>query len=129
MRVVADTNVVVRFLVADDAKQHLAVVRRLEAIRRAGGTVLLPTLVIAETSWVLATAYGRGRAEIQTAIGALVRTAPFVAEDRPLVDAALAENGPAGIADYLVLAYARREGAAVLSFDAKLLRESDVEKP
>lgn len=131
MRVVADTNVVVRLLVADDPAQFRRVVARAEQIRDAGGQILVPTLVFAEASWILTAAYSRSKPDVVKALRALTTTPPFVAEDRVLVDDALrlAEQGPAGIADYLILAAARREGIPVLSFDAKLRREPDVEQP
>ena len=131
MRVVADTNVIVRFLVGDDAAQLARVVARADKLRRSGGEIVVPTLVLAEVSWVLATSYGRKKADVAAALGTLLSTRPFVAEDRPLVDAALrlAAHGPAGIADYLLLAQARREGVVLLSFDKKLRREPDVETP
>lgn len=131
MRVVADTNVVVRFLVGDDAAQFARVVARADAIRKSGGQIVVPTLVLAEASWVLTASYGRTKAEVARALGALLSTRPFVAEDRPLLDAALrlAAQGTAGIADYLILAQARREGSMLLSFDKRLGREPDVELP
>lgn len=131
VRVVADTNVIVRFLVGDDAAQLARVVARADELRRSGGEIVIPTLVLAEVSWVLATSYGRKKADVAAALGTLLSTPPFVAEDRAVVDAALrlAHQGPAGIADYLLLAQARREGLVLLSFDRKLGREPDVEKP
>lgn len=92
---------------------------------------MVSTLVMAEASWVLAASYGRTKADVARALAALWSTRPFVAEDRPLFDAALrlAAQGPAGIADYLILAQARREGAMLLSFDKRLGREPDVDLP
>lgn len=131
MRVVADTNVVVRFLVADDEAQFRRVRARAERVRRAGGKILVPTLVFAEASRVLSSAYGYERGEIVEALAALAATRPWTPEDRPLLEnaLALARRGPAGLADYLVLACARRASATLLTFDRKLTKEPDAELP
>ncbi len=131
VRVVADTNVVVRLLVADDRAQLARVLARAEKVGAAGGEIVVPTLVLAESSWVLAAGYKQAKRDVVKAFRALFATRPFVAEEPELVHEALrlAEHGPAEIADYLILAGARRGGALLLSFDAKLGREPDVEKP
>jgi predicted nucleic-acid-binding protein len=129
--VAADTNVVVRVLVTDDPAQQRAVVARLRRVEAAGGRALLSHVVLAEVGWVLEAAYGYTRAEVIRAVGTLVTTPPFVAEDPDVVADALsiAASTTADWSDCLVLASSRAQGATLLTFDRKLLREADCEKP
>jgi predicted nucleic-acid-binding protein len=84
VKVVVDTNVLVRAVVRDDAAQARAAVKVLtqaEAI-----AVALPCLC--EFVWVLRKVYGLQTKDIATAIRALV-TASNVQVNRPAVDAGL----------------------------------------
>lgn len=132
MHLAADTNVLVRLLVSDDLAQQAAVVARLEEAESAGGKVLVTSVVLAELSWVLESAYEYDRKDIVRAIEAVMTTSPFSIEDPPVATAALDafRTGSAGFSDYLVLAAARARGASrLLTFDRKLLRHPDCEKP
>jgi predicted nucleic-acid-binding protein len=79
-----DTNVVVRFLVADEPKQAA----RAEAMLRAGD-VLIPKTVMLETAWVLRGAYGLARADVVMALRKLLGLDGVLAEDAPAVERAL----------------------------------------
>jgi predicted nucleic-acid-binding protein len=130
--VAADTNVVVRVLVSDDAVQQRAVVARLERIEASGGRVLLPHVVLAEVGWVLESAYAYRRADVVRALAMLVSTPPFVPEDPALVaDAlAIAAASSADWSDCMVLATSRaHQASTLLTFDRKLLRMKDCERP
>ncbi|MCC6623452.1 MAG: type II toxin-antitoxin system VapC family toxin [Deltaproteobacteria bacterium] len=128
----ADTNVIVRLLVSDDRKQQRAVVRRLEEASRSGESVLVPDVVLAELSWVLDAAYGYERAQIADAIDLLSTSSPFVLESSEAVREAirLYREGPADLADYLILCRAERLGAtALVTFDRKLARHPFCQAP
>ena len=58
-----DTNVVVRFLVADDEDQHL----RARAVLASRGC-FVPDTVLLETVWVLASVYRFSNAQIEAAL-------------------------------------------------------------
>ena len=58
-----DTNVVVRLVVADDARQTAAARRLLEA-----ETVMVSTTVLLESEWVLRSAYGLSRERARKAL-------------------------------------------------------------
>ncbi len=60
-----DTNVLVRFFVADDPGQF----RRARKVMEAGA-VFIPKTVLLETEWVLRHAYGFTAADILRAFGA-----------------------------------------------------------
>jgi len=114
LRIIADTNVLVRAAVADDPQQgELAadVLRDAELV-----AVTFPTLC--EFVWVLARGYNREAREIIEAIRRLVESAT-VRADRPAVDAGLAVLEAGGdFADGVIAFEGRRLGGMVFtSFD------------
>ena len=72
-----DTNVVVRFIMQDDAKQSPKANRLIESL-----TIEIPGFVsvvsIVELGWVLSSAYGLNREQVGQAIEALLRTKEIV---------------------------------------------------
>ena len=60
MKVAIDTNVLVRYLTEDDEAQAAAAAEIIEA----ASTVLVSTLVLAETTWVLRRAYKHTPTEV-----------------------------------------------------------------
>lgn len=127
-----DTNVLVRLLVGDDARQRSVALKRFERVLAAGDAVVVSSVVLAELTWVLAGAYDYSRTQIAAALRALVDTPPFVVQERTAVVEAIAlfEKGAADFADYLILGLARAEGAsALLTFDKRLLKTAGCELP
>lgn len=127
-----DTNVVVRVLVGDDPAQQKAALGRLGKIRADGDGVLVSVVVLAETAWVLGSAYGYSRAQIAAALRGVLATPPFVVTQRAAVLAAIAayEKGPADFSDYLILELGRVEGCTkLLTFDGRLLKNPACEAP
>ena len=127
-----DTNVLVRVLVADDPAQQRAALRRLRAMQERGEPAFVPTVVLAELAWVLASAYDYERKAIAAALRGVLSTPPLVVAQRGSVAAAIAEyeKGRADFADYLIVELARAEGCTkVLTFDRRLLRHPDCETP
>lgn len=128
----ADTNVLIRLLVGDDKAQQRAVVRRFEALERAGDAVLITPVVLAELSWVLATSYRFDRGEIASAIRGLLGAPFFVVAARTDIEQAIGwfEAGGIEFADALILADALSRGATrLLTFDRKLLARPETERP
>jgi predicted nucleic-acid-binding protein len=122
----ADTNVVLRLLVQDDPAQ-LARARVALA-----GQIWICHLVLAESAWVLASAYRFDRAKIAAALTMLLSTANVVIQDREVVLAAVktfeAESG-VSFADCLILEIARKAGQLPLAtFDARLGKLVGVEE-
>ena len=68
-----DTNVLVRYLMQDDAKQAAKATRLMESL-----TVEVPGFVsivsVVELGWVLTSAYGLTRSQLEQALEALLRT-------------------------------------------------------
>jgi predicted nucleic-acid-binding protein len=113
-----DTNIIVRLITRDDAKQVAAA----EAFVSRGAWV--SHLVLAETAWVLSTAYELDHDEIATAIEMLLKQKQLTLQDADVVAAALDQyrGKPAvGFTDCLVLEIARKAGHIPLgTFDKNL---------
>lgn len=114
-----DTNVLVRYLMQDDARQSQAANRLLESLSRdAPGFVSLVALV--ELTWVLESAYGLDRAQIARAVENLLRANSILVERDTLVQRALRRfrDGTADFADCLIASIANDAGCSkTMTFD------------
>lgn len=121
-----DTNVLVRLITRDDAKQVAAA----EAFVARGAWV--PHLALTEATWVLTSVYDRGPAEIATAVEMLLNHQHLALQDSDAVAAAvenLRKRPALGFSDCLVLEVARKAGHLPLgSFDRNLGKLDGVEK-
>jgi predicted nucleic-acid-binding protein len=115
-----DTNVLVRLLVRDDAKQAVA------ADQAVAKGAWVSHLVLAETVWVLDAVYARTPRQLIAALDLLLVHESLVLQDADAVAAALAQfrAKPAlGFSDCLVLEIARKAGHLPLAtFDKALAR-------
>ena len=113
-----DTNVLVRLLTRDDQSQ----VASAEAFVEKGAWI--SQLVLAETTWVLGSAYGLDHGLIAKAVAMLLEHRTLAVEDADVVAAALEHyrRRPAlGFSDCLVLAIATKAGHVPLgTFDRNL---------
>ncbi|MGH8683540.1 MAG: PIN domain-containing protein [Burkholderiales bacterium] len=113
-----DTNVLVRLVTRDDAKQVAAA----EAFVAKGAWV--PQLALAETTWVLSAVYDQEHAAIATAIEMLLNHQDLTLEASEVVATALEtfRKRPAlGFSDCLMLEVARKAGHLPLgTFDHNL---------
>ncbi|MGA9796512.1 MAG: type II toxin-antitoxin system VapC family toxin [Rhizomicrobium sp.] len=114
-----DTNVLVRFITADDARQAA----RARALI-ASNDVFIATTVLLETEWVLRSAYAFTAPDV---VGAFAKLAglPRVKLENPEAAAQALEWTRAGMdfADALHLA-AARDCEAFISFDGNLARKA-----
>jgi len=116
MKITADTNILVRAAVRDDAKQARAAARMLKEAE----LIAVPLPCLCEFVWVLDRVYRFGRQDIRAALDALL-DAGNVVVDRPAVDAGLAVFDAGGdLADGLI-AYEGSwlGGETFVSFDTK----------
>ncbi len=113
-----DTNVLVRLITRDDARQVTAADRFVEK----GAWV--STLALAEATWVLGAVYDRGPKQIATAVEMLLDHGELTVQDPDAVAAALAvfRTRPSlGFSDCLLLEMARHAGHLPLgTFDRAL---------
>ena len=115
-----DTNVLVRLLVRDDARQ----VHAAEAFIAPGAWVA--HIVLVEALWVLDAVYDRSADQIALALERLLAHAQLAFEDADVIAAALAQfraHPKLGFSDCLVLESARKAGHLPLgTFDRALAR-------
>ena len=86
-----DTNVIVRFLTADEPVQAAAARRAIEA-----GEIFVATTVLLETEWVLRSGYGFSSNAIEAALKGIAGLPGVTVED-PLAIAAALEGLAAGM--------------------------------
>jgi len=124
-----DTNVLVRYLTQDDAKQFHEASTLLLGLEKQERTAHLSTVTLCETVWVLARAYKIDRAEIVGMFEKLLDISLFVIEDKDAVREAvgLYRAGKGDFADYLVGVRSRNAGSVtVATFDEALHAHSDL---
>jgi len=113
-----DTNVLVRLVTRDDAKQVAAA----EAFVVNGAWV--PHLALAEATWVLASVYDRDAAAIATAVEMLMNHQQLALQDEDAVAAAVEQfrrRPTVGFSDCLMVAVSRKAGHGPLgTFDRDL---------
>ena len=120
-----DTNVLVRFLVRDDAVQFEKARKLIKREIAAGRRVFVSQLVLLETEWVLRSRYSLPKNLIIEAISGLLDAADVRFEDEPVIEEALFiwKDTTADFADCLIGAKNRRLGCrATATFDVKASR-------
>jgi predicted nucleic-acid-binding protein len=120
-----DTNVIVRLIARDNQKQTDSA----EAFIADGAWV--PSLVLAESVWVLEAVYGLRKSQISKAIAMLLEHQQLVLQDSNAVRAALNEYETykgVGFTDCLVVAIVNQHGhTPVGTFDKKMARITGAE--
>lgn len=126
MKITADTNVLVRSIVADDAAQAEAAQRTLAAAE----TIALPLPVLCELVWVLRRGYRQPTDDLVRTLRGLIES-PECVMDRPAVEAGIALLEAGGDFADGVIAHGGRAlgGETFVSFDKQavlLLQASGV---
>lgn len=119
-----DTNVLVRYLVQDDAQQYQKARRLIARELAKGEPILISLLVLLETEWVLRSRYQMGKSQCLMTISALLDTVDLRFEDESCIEQALYswKDSNADFADCLIEARNRRLGCEnTATFDAKAL--------
>lgn len=122
-----DTNVLVRFLVADDAVQH----RRAVALFR-GHSIWLSCTVLPESEWVLRSAFGFPASEIAQAFDGLTRLPNVVCDAAPAVThaiEALAQGMDFADALHLQCAVTATCEEGFATFDARFIKRTGKQWP
>lgn len=121
-----DTNVLVRLVTRDDARQVTAA----EAFVAKGAWV--SHLVLAEATWVLTSVYDLGPADIATAVDMLLNHETLTVQDSDVVAAALdhfRRRPTVGFSDCLVIEIAHKAGHLPLgTFDRALSKLDGVQR-
>lgn len=120
-----DTNVLVRWLVADDDVQTAQVEALLAAGRRAGQSYFVPSTVLLELEWVLRSRYRLDKPAMLGAFNALLEARELDIQAEPALERALHHyrQGRAEFADCLHAGLCAAAGQApMLSFDVEAAR-------
>jgi predicted nucleic-acid-binding protein len=122
-----DTNVLVRFLVADDQEQNRRAREFIEAAVQKEDVLYISDIVLVETVWVLSRSYQFTRQEISKILHKLLaaRYLVFSAPDQLGRALDAFEHGRGGFADYLIREHAHHVGCdRIATFDQALLKEN-----
>lgn len=116
MKFTADTNVLVRAVVQDDARQA----SQAQALLAQAAVIAIPVPVFCEFAWVLRRTYNRTTAEIAGAIRAFIHS-ETVSTDLPAVEAGLRNLRAGGdFADGVIAHQGESLGGSVfVSFDRR----------
>lgn len=115
-----DTNVLVRFLVRDDADQAAAATSLIRSAVRKGEPLFVPVTVLLELEWVLRSAFGFDKPAVLQALFGLLGSFELAFESEGAIELALAqyERSAADFSDGLHVALAQRANQSPLwTFD------------
>jgi predicted nucleic-acid-binding protein len=84
-----DTNLVVRYVVEDDAIQLAAAKRLINRCVAEGVTLFIPVTVVLELEWVLRSSFGFAKHEVMLALSNLFSAAELTFESERALEVAL----------------------------------------
>jgi predicted nucleic-acid-binding protein len=117
-----DTNVLVRFLVRDDAHQAELVYHLFKNAEKTGEVLFVPLLVALEVIWVLSSVYTFGRLEILDSFDDLLSMPVLEFESKKVLRdfISLSRKTEIDLPDMLIAASAASSGCDhILTFDRK----------
>ncbi len=120
-----DTNVLVRYLAADDPRQTQLVEHMFESCRRNHEQLFLPTIVLCETVWVLIRRYKQTKSSVIAALEQILETDLFILESDDLARRSIEDyrSGKGDFADYVTGNLAHAAGCSgTVTFDRALAR-------
>jgi len=99
-----DTNVLVRYIAGDDARQTAIAERLMEQSSRQGEPLFIPLVVLCECVWVLSRRYGQTKPQIARVLEQILETELFQIENDSLMRRGLDafRTGRGDFADYLI---------------------------
>lgn len=120
-----DTNVLVRYIVADDPAQLAAARRLVNQCLDEGLALFVPITVVLELEWALRSSYGFAKDEVLVTLSNLFSAAELTFESERGLEVALMlfREGSADFADCLHIALANQAGDSPLwTFDKEAAR-------
>jgi predicted nucleic-acid-binding protein len=118
-----DTNVLVRYMAADEPQQTRLAEHFIESCRRQQESIFIPILVLCELIWVLERSYRNSKAAILAALDQILETDVFAIENDNIVRRSIEEFriGKGNFADYLIGNVAKHAGCSdTVTFDRAL---------
>jgi predicted nucleic-acid-binding protein len=127
-----DTNVLVRFLIEDDARQSAAAAALVDRAVQSEEALYISAIVLCETVRVLTSSYRVPRLDIVKTLQDLLRAKHLTFENREQLARAVDAfaTGRGDLADYLIREEALAAGcSSVATFDRDLVREEGFARP
>jgi predicted nucleic-acid-binding protein len=125
-----DTNVIVRYVTQDDARQSAAASRLFERVLTTERPGFVGLVTLCELAWVLADCYDAGKTRIAAVIEGLLVSRQLVVEDAEFVWKALRtwDKSSADFSDALLGQVLRARGCEkVVTFDKAAAKLPDFE--
>jgi predicted nucleic-acid-binding protein len=126
-----DTNILVRWLTDDDAKQSAIVASLLEAAAKKEERFFVPVTVILETEWVLRSRFRFDKPSVTAALDALLGVPEIEFQTEPALEQALwlfKQAGAPDFADCLHVALINQAGQGpMLTFDERAGKLDDAQ--
>lgn len=125
-----DSNVLVRYLAQDDAKQAAIATRLIERELSAAQPGFVSLVVLVEVCWVLQRLYAATQSEVLATVEDLLQSAQFVIEQRQAVQTATQQmrtraGAKVGFTDVLIVEIGKAQGCVqTLSFDKGAVRSA-----
>ncbi len=124
--IAVDTNILVRYLMADDPVQSPIVTEFLENRLTRLEPGLVSTIVLCELSWTLKRVYRRSEADVDFVIGELLAVPTLIIEHADLVAQAIRSD--VAFADALIHLIGAAKGCVqTVTFDKRFTRLEGVE--
>lgn len=127
-----DTNVLVRYLAQDDARQSARATRLIEKELTLLKPGFISLVVLVEMCWVLQRLYAATDAELLETVADLLGSATLQVESRAVVQATVQRlrslKTKAGFADHLIVEIAKSKGCThTFSFDKAAVRSAGMQ--
>ena len=124
-----DTNVLVRYLAQDDARQSAAATRLIEQRLGPAERGFVSLVALLETVWVMESRYGADAVLVSDILADLLDAAALEVQDAGAIRAALQRyrKGGVDLHDCLIVSLAELRKARVVTFDAKAARRFGME--
>lgn len=125
-KVVIDTNLLVRYLTEDEPVKAKAVDKLLNKAMHGELKIIIPSIVIAELTWVLESFYEMEEEKISELIEAIINTHGIEVTDKALINSALKNyrTKKIDLIDAWIIEFAREKGVKIIyTFDAKHFKD------
>ena len=124
-----DTNVLVRYLAQDDAKQSALATRLIEHTLSPAKRGFISLAAMLETVWVMESRYAADASTVAAILADLLDTASLDVQDASAVRAAARRYAGGGVDlhDCLIVSLADERKARLVTFDAKAAKRLGME--
>lgn len=121
---ILDTNVILRFLVGDNKEQQKQAIEWLQEAEGGKREIVVPSIVIAEASFVLESFYKKSRTEIAEAMEVFLSQSWLKVENRKILTELWAWYRLGfHFVDSFLLSWSKSDKYKILTFDKEILKK------